>query len=478
MLRAHRLNGTGPFVECRAKDRPCRYGADVHMSFDSKAAMGQYDQVEDSGAWGGLSDDDAAALRAGHEADADRVLRAVEDGYARQCMGDELASDLGRSDIDQMAACAWLGKKVRSARRDAVLRCLGLGDRIGELPDEMLREEVADAAYATEQDRARVLDMSGLDDVEVDYDRERALYRREANAAAIQATRDWWHEQGSLSTRTTVSLAQEGATYLRRVDPEAARAAGAAMLKQELSMEGDDRLLVPTRGAEEEFSKNLKRRAEDQLNGIANDAWEDMDLIMREADDEGALQWDGEDGSVDWDEITNDDEAYRRVQARLQAKYGEDCEQLQTLEDCRDYYGSSRDGDWEEAGVAAQSLLDGIDPYYEPGDNLETMIGLALIATKGIEGADMDDSDPARINDEEGVLTNYIKYGRSAIDPDTGGVIPNEQTCAKRYISNQLTHPDERSKYDAPTTSDSLPAALAAAGLDDEQAKTLAILIS
>ncbi|NMM97534.1 hypothetical protein [Bifidobacterium olomucense] len=449
------------------------------MSFDSKTAMAQYDQVEDSGAWDGLPEDDAAALRAGHEVNASRVQLAVEDGYARQAMSGELARDWGDDGIDQTEACARLGKRVRAGRRDAVLRSLGLGDMIGEFPDEMLREEVADASYVTERDRDRVLDMSGLDDVEVDYDRERALYRREANAAALQATRDWWHEQGTVSTRTTVSLAQEGATYLRRVDPAAARAAGAAMMRQELAIEGDDRLLVPAKSAEREFSKNLKWRAVDQLNGIANDAWEDMDLVMREADDKGALQWDGEDGSVDWDELDNNDEAYRRAQARLQEKYGEDCEQLQTLEDCINYYHHAHAGDWEAAGIAAQDILaSGIDPYYDPGDDLETMRGLAPIAVKGIEGADSGDSDPALINDEDGSLANYLKYGRSAIDPDTGGVIPNERTCAKRYIANRLTHPDERSKYEPPTTSHSLPEACSAAGLNDEQAKALAILIA
>lgn len=182
MISAHLLDGVGPLYErcsageggdCPVAGRDGVPHGSVCMSFDSVAALVQYDVIVLTGSWGELYARHVLALRHGHAIDVGAFAEAVRLGlvarYETARVGMVDVPPFGRDDVEDMLR--GLTARVRGDTIARLARCvLPVGTLTG-MPPEIIREDLADAIASgggcTVEDADAILDAvdgdTGLD---------------------------------------------------------------------------------------------------------------------------------------------------------------------------------------------------------------------------------------------------------------------------------------------------------------------------
>lgn len=462
-MRAHLGNGSGPgYVPCRAERRACPYGAGAHMLFEDVVAIAQYDEVAGAGAWDLLAPDSREALEAGRRADPTFVRHAVEAGYARQDMREEAAAgpghclDWGDPSTDVEGELTELDARVAVRRADGVIEAIGMGGRLDGLPREFAREELLDLAQdgAILPDEAVILiKLGGFE-----------AYSPAASRPAMPGV-----PLEGFNLRADEAGAARGARSLRDADPEAAHEAQVNLASRLGVYLGPDPCDAGA-GAVRAFRDRLPVLAERQLRANAEKAGRDAATAMAYLDPLGG--WvpglaPSSPAVPTWDELADDPAVLASSLAGFDAGPEDDSDpasKKQLLTACVDYYRAMRDGDWDEASMAAEDITittqyEEPSPYWGAGSH--------AIRTTGVRGTGIEAAPfltwcmkhgqeavtprdiPRHLRGASEpypdhypttylpAIRNYEVYGPTALTPD-GHVIQDQKQCAKRALTNLI----------------------------------------
>lgn len=153
-MRAHRKNGVGEYVPCKAKSADaCPYGAYQHREFENGTALMQYNTIEGTGHdWDELRalyprlfeySGSLKSVMQGFQAEPSQVDAALEMIAAGDVVRDErnAIESMDWSDPDATLRAVGEGLKERAIRAYAA----GAGVDATDLPVEMVEEDVIDA---------------------------------------------------------------------------------------------------------------------------------------------------------------------------------------------------------------------------------------------------------------------------------------------------------------------------------------------
>lgn len=420
MMKAHLVHGTGPeYVKCNATAKPCPYGAEKHMDFASVTALTQYNIMAETDGWDQLTDNEAESIRNGSGmTDVPRFRAAAENAYAR--------SEARNRDL-QYWSDAWntsammsdLAKRVDERITIAAAASLGIDD--DGMPMEMIREDITDAITSTGTTAA---DATGVDTL-----------------TGVGVKRG---EEGMVS---------HGAAILVNADPEAARAAARGVATRLGLYLGED-IAGPTPKPLAKFDYYLTSYASREEEKTLRTANTDMSELMDYAYP-GCPASDPE----KWDEWANNEDAFNEETERMAFQYDEDAADM--LEACRRYKLAATTREYDPAQEADNLLhyhdLDTYDHGLDAVTHLYRITAIAPIAEHGLDAIKAkpehhhihihipDTGKPEFLTDEDGdnPYQNLVDYGTSAIDPKTGHLIEDAQTCAARNITWRINKPDE-----------------------------------
>lgn len=157
-MRAHRKNGVGEYVPCRAKDAgSCPYGAYQHREFEDNVARVQYNTIEGTGHdWGELQELYPAMFEEpdGHPGPLARMMRgsAISPGTLHDTIERIATDDSVRDQRDVIASMDWsdpdavFDSIAREAQGHAIRAyAAGVGVNDPDLPVEMVKEDLKDA---------------------------------------------------------------------------------------------------------------------------------------------------------------------------------------------------------------------------------------------------------------------------------------------------------------------------------------------
>lgn len=412
-MKAHLVHGTGPeYMKCNAESRPCPYGAEDHMDFASATALTQYNIMAETDGWDQLSEKDAESVRSGRGmTDAWRFRAAAETAYARS---ESRSRDLRYwSDGDAGVMMGALAKRVDERITRCAAASLGIDD--DGMPIEIVREDIADAATGI----GIPGDVPGLD-----------------RLMGVGIVRD---------EEETVS---HGAAILAKADPEAARAAARGVATRLGLYLGED-VAGPTRKALAKFDYHLTTYASLEMQKTLRTANTDMSELM-----ENVYPGCTASNPAKWDEWANDETAFNEEVERMTIQE-DDEDAADLLEACRRYQLAATTGEYDPAEEADSILYDhdSYEPGFDAATHLYRIVAIAPIAEYGLGGIRSDpdlyhSSDAGRpelLADENGdnPYQNLAEYGAAAIDPETGDIIKDTQTCAARNITWRINKPDE-----------------------------------
>ncbi|KAA8831995.1 hypothetical protein EMO89_00250 [Bifidobacterium tissieri] len=450
-------------MPCQAERRACPYGAAAHMTFEDVVALAQYDEVADSGAWDLLGPESRESLESGYRADPTFVRHAVEAAYARQVTReDETAAgpvggvDWGNPSTDVEGELAALDSRVAGRRADCIIGSIGMGGRLEGLPRELIREELLDLAQdgTIPQDGAVMLIRLGG-------------FERSAPSSAKPVA------QGvplmGANLRADEAGAARGARSLRNADPAAAHEAQ-VNLASRLGVYLGPEPLAAGPDVIRAYRDSLPGLAEQQLRSNAERAGQDVSIAMAYLDPLGG--WmpriaPSLPTPPSWDELADDPDTLASSLAAFdkgRAGDSDPASKKQLLTACVDYYRAMRDGDWEEASMAAEDITitaryEEPSPYWGNnshnvringvrGTGIEAAPFLAWCAKHGA-GMTTPSDVPRHLHGASEpypdhypvtylpAITNYARYGDAALTPD-GHVIQDGKQCAKRALTNLI----------------------------------------